>query len=265
MLERDIFFYHIMKTAGTTVVRLLEDAFGAEASCPLPTHAGADETAFLQKITHQGPLVVSGHPDQLFHLWERAHDRAQPRATMTFLRHPVDRYLSCYHFLTRSNYVQTRVKQFDMTLEQSLESDEPRLADNVMTKALASLGAPRDYTAPARPEDLALAVRHLRQFDFTGLLHEFETSYALLAWKFGFAPGVITRWNVNRKYPQRDELDRELARRITRRNIYDMELYNFGLELFRLQVAEAGEELAPLLAAIRTSGVTYMVRQAHKE
>lgn len=262
MLQQDIFFYHIMKTAGTTVVKLLEDAFGKEVSCPLPTHEGADESFFFQTIIHKKPLIVSGHPHHLFQLWELAHQRTQPRSKMTFLRHPVDRYLSCYYFLLRSNYVQTRVGAFDMSLEQSLDADEPRLADNMMTKALSSLGEPRDYTQPATPKDLTLAAKRLQEFDMVGLSDEFETSYALLAWTFGFTPATITRWNVNQKYPGREALPPELLRKITRKNIFDMELYNFGRDIFRLRLAEAGEALSPLLATINTSPLTYMVKQA---
>ncbi len=75
MLQTDIFFYHIMKTAGTTVVRLLEEAFGPESMCSLPPHEGADETAFVARVADPSPAVVGGHPHQLFPLWELADRR----------------------------------------------------------------------------------------------------------------------------------------------------------------------------------------------
>ncbi len=262
-LTRDLVFFHIMKTAGTTVVKLLEDAFGAEASCPLPRHPGAAEGPFLETVTAARPLVISGHPDHLHHLWRAALERPRPRDAMTFLRHPVERYLSCYNFLRRSNYVHAHVGAFTLSLEEALDCDDPRLTGNLMTKVLASLDAfdePRDYRTPATSKDLAAAVRALESMTFFGMSEEFHLSYALMAHTFGFSTTEITRWNVNRNYPRREDLPRRVLTAIRLRHVYDLELYAVAAKLFQQRVGEVGEALAPLVRSITESPTVYMVK-----
>ncbi len=260
-LTKDVFFYHVMKTAGTTVVRLLEQVYGASSYCPLPNHEGGDTAKFRAKVARPEPLIVSGHPDHFFDLWDLAKQRTGARITMTYLRHPVDRFLSCFYFISRSHYVQTHVGAFTADLEAALDSGDPRLSGNMMTKALASLGGERDYTRPAKAKDLALAARNLEALDFVGLVEEFNVSHVMLAWTLGFTPSVITKWNVNRKYPGRDELPRALAKKIMVLNVYDYEIYNLARDLFRARVADIGDALTSLVPDLAISDRVYMVKQ----
>ncbi|WP_461208895.1 sulfotransferase family 2 domain-containing protein [Desulfocurvus sp. DL9XJH121] len=263
-LAQDIFFFHVMKTAGTTVVRLLEQAFGPEASCALPTHEGADAGPFLERVDAVRPLVVSGHPHHLFPLWERALARTGPRSAMTFLRHPVERFLSCYYFITQSNYVQTRVGRFDLSLPEALGCNDPRLARNMMTKALASLGRPRDYAAPADRADLDRALDNLEAMDFVGLAEEFAWSYALLALTFGFEPPPITSWNVNASRPGAADLDPALVERIMADNALDLALYAHGVKLFAARVEAASGDLAPVMEGLTVSDTVYHMKPVQK-
>lgn len=261
MPEKDIYFYHIMKTAGTSVFKILEDAYGQETMCPFPTHQGAEEDAFKEKIKAEYPLIVAGHPDHLFHLWELTDTRPNERFSMTFLRNPIDRYISCYYFLSRSKYVNKHVEEYDMSIEEAMESGHPRFSDNIMTKTLASLGTPRDYAKPASSEDFMKAVAALEQFDFIGIQEEFDLSCALLTHLLGVAPPVLVKWNVNNKYPGRQELGSEIVRRISFKNMYDLELFSIATEMFHARLAEAGDTLGTRLKEMKISDAVYKVRQ----
>lgn len=264
-LDKDIFFYHLPKTAGTTVIRQIEALLPAEGACALPGHEGEDEAPFVRGLAHDGPVFVHGHPDILFHLWAMAEQRTRPRFTMTFVRNPTDRFISSYYFYKRSRYVSENVGTISFSLEEAVSCGDPRLSDNMMTKALASRGRPRDYLAPATKRDLAEALAALRDMDFIGLVEQFDLGDALLGHMLGFAPGVVTRWNVNAKYPGKEELPARTTARIAAHNVLDYELYGFAAELFQAKVAEAGEALAPILAGMRVSEATYMVRQKDGE
>lgn len=259
-LTRDIFFFHVMKTAGTTVVRLLEAAYGPGANCALPTHEAADAGPFKARVADPSPCVVSGHPHHLHELWARALARDTPRRTMTFLRHPLERMLSCYDFIRRSNYVQRHVGRFDLSLEEALDSDDPRLAANMMTKVLASLGRPRDYAAPATEQDLALAIEHLQAMDMVGLVEEFEFSYALMAHTFGFAPTNVVPWNVNTRRQKAGDLPEALARRILADNALDLSLYTHGVKLFSRRADDARDALEALMGRFGTSDMVVHVK-----
>lgn len=260
-LQQDILFYHVMKTAGTSIVKYLEEPYGASSMCPLPTHQGDDESAFLQGVADGSPKVISGHPDHLFHLWDQVHARSAPRFTLTFLRNPVDRYLSCYYFWTRSKFVNSHVEQCDLSLEETLDGDNLKFADNIMTKALASLGAERDYSIPATSKDLLEAFANLKKMDFIGLVEELRLSCAMLANKLDFAPGVLPAWNVNTPYPGKAEHDKTLIRKIMLKNIYDMELYNHAKELFVKEISESDANVETLFQSLEDSDVTFEVKQ----
>lgn len=259
-LEQDIFFFHVMKTAGTTVVRLLEAAFGPQTTCALPTHEGADPAGYLARVTDPAPCVISGHPHHLPELWAKALARGGPHRSMTFLRHPVERVLSCYDFIRNSKFVQRHVGRFELSLDEALDSDDPRMAANMMTKALASLGRPRDYAAPATDQDLALALKHLEAMDVIGLLEEFNVSYALMAHTFGFAPTAVTPWNVNARRQKAEDLPEALAKRILADNAMDLALYTRGVKLFAERVREAESPLTELMGRIRTTDMVVHVK-----
>jgi len=256
-LTNDVAFYHIMKTAGTTLARLFETIYGAERMCPLPLYQGADREAFLSGVADPSPRIFTGHPQDHFDLWERIHARPGPRTRIVFLRHPADRAVSCYHFIRDSRFVRARVGAFDLSLAEALESGDPRMADNMMTKVLASLGAPRDYAAPATPADLKLAVRHLAEMDLIGIMEDFDLSYALAAAKLGFDPVPVVKWNVNPKRDRTEDIPKEALALIVRKNVFDFELYELARTMFQSRVAEAGETIQELAGKIRQAPQTY--------
>lgn len=260
-LQQDIFFYHVMKTAGTSVVKLFEEAYGRESLCQFPTHEGADESGFVQNVSNNTPKVVTGHPDHFFALWGLAHKRSMPRFTMTFLRDPVDRYLSCYYFWTRSNYVNAHIEECNMSIEEALDCNTLRFTDNIMTKTFASLGADRDYLKPATHKDFTQAFANLRQMDFIGFVEDMRLSCALLASILGFTFSVLPAWNVNTKYPDKTECGKTVVRKVMLKNIYDLELVGHARDLFKLQVSEGDEAVASMVRSIKDADVVYKVKQ----
>lgn len=261
MLTKDIFFYHIMKTAGTSIAKMLEEAYTQEPMCSLPTHECADDQLFRKKIQTEKPIIISGHPDHLFQLWEMAHSRSFDRFTFTFLRNPIDRYISCYFFLSRSNYVNKFVQEYTITLEQSLSCGNPKFADNIMTKILASLGSNRDYNKNATSEDFKIAIKNLRKMDFIGISEEFKLSFALLADKLNMNASTLGKWNVNKKYPKKEEIDPKIIQKIRLKNLYDLEIFHLATEIFKLQLSEASENVTKILNNLSSSNTIYFVKQ----
>lgn len=259
-LEQDVIVYHIMKTAGTTVSRLLEEIYGADRVYIVPNH-DEDPARFLRGAALSEPVVLMGHPHDKFEHWRSVHARGGRPLRMTFLRNPVERWLSCYYFLRRSRHIQRHVGRFELSVEEALLSGDARLCDNMMTKAVASLGEPRDYVAPADGADLAAAVENLGRLDVVGLSERFEVSYAMVCHALGVAPVPVKRWNVNPGNAGRGGLSAATLRAVTRHNLYDAELYLYAAKLFEARLAEIGSELKPILRRIEESPVRYMTRQ----
>jgi len=260
VLGNDVVFYHIMKTAGTTLARLMEKVYGPQAMCPLPLYPGADPAAFLDGVKRPEPRIFTGHPHEQFELWELIAKRPLKKTRMVFLRHPVDRVVSCYHFIRDSRFVRNRVGAFDASLSEALESSDPRMSANMMTKVLASLGAPRDYAVPVGPDDLKLAIANLGKIDLLGLLEEFDLSYAMVADHFGFVPPPIAKWNVNPASGKAHDLPKEVLAAIVRKNVFDFELYEFGRTLFFSRAADAGDRLGKIASDIRQAPETYYMK-----
>lgn len=266
-LERDVVVYHVMKTAGTTAVRQLEAAYGWRSVYAMP-HEGADLSRFQAGLASSRAAVFAGHPQEHPELWAALHARLAATSTRpaplaaAFLRHPVDRFLSCYHFIKDSHYVATRLGRFGLSLEDALDCDDVRLAGNMMTKCLAGLGAPRDYRRPATTADLERAAANLQAMEVVGLTERFSLSYAMLALTLGFSPTPLARWNVNTGYRRKEDLPGRLVARITRKNLLDYELYRFASELFAVRLAEGGERLRAVAASLAEAPLEYRMKRA---
>lgn len=224
-LTQDIIFFHIPKAAGTSFYNRLAESVGGRPV--LFRHI--DEDAFAEELGGQRPKVWSAHPSGDFGRWKRLL-QARPRAAnVTFLREPVDRYVSEYCFR------EGEYRSMDIDLEDTLALDPLRhlMVDNLQTKILASMGAPRDYSVPATQADLDTAKGNLlRHFSF-GLVEHYDESCRRIAQRLGVVLAEEARvMNANARRKRLDELPAELLERIELHNLYDLDLFDFAMTLF---------------------------------
>jgi hypothetical protein len=92
---RQIVFLHIAKTAGTSISRYLNFAFPGSTVY----HQTAEEFDQADKPVLEAFDIVQGHIANI-HL----HKLRDDRFVFTFLRDPVDRVLSMYHFLREQSH-----------------------------------------------------------------------------------------------------------------------------------------------------------------
>jgi len=109
--------------------------------------------------------------------------------------------------------------------------------DNFMTRMLTGTTTRsflRGWDIQLSPsETLSLAKQMLRAFPFVGLQERFEDSVELFLWTFGFPySGLESEFVFNKSAKQSSTLrpeDEDLARRM---DYLDLELYEFGVQLF---------------------------------
>ncbi len=174
-----IVFLHIMKTAGSSIRRRLEELAGNAPiwRCEVEGRPGDAPREALARYR-----VVMGH----FTMADARHVPG-PRRIFTVLRDPRERLISQYHFLrrhraevaARPDMLGARIAR-DCTLEQFLAHPDPQIRDrldNVTTRTLAGDYFPcgrrryrRPWDADAQaitgPELLSRALANLFSLDF---------------------------------------------------------------------------------------------------
>jgi hypothetical protein len=225
-LRRDILFFHMPKAAGSSFNRLLARVTGRE-----PVMFRESGTTELEAVlADPAPRVFSAHPMGQFALWKRVMDARSGAMKVVFLRDPVERYLSDYDF----NRV--HLDPLGVGLEDTLEGDVRvhLLVDNLQVKVAASLGSPRDYTAPATQADLERAKYNLlKGLDFVGLVECFEAACDMCLRQAGLeAAGEVPRVNARPRRKGRDDLAPDILQKVELKNLLDLDLYHFAASLF---------------------------------
>jgi hypothetical protein len=258
-----LYFIHIPKTAGTTLIPLLDDRFHAEEICPAQLWP---------------ELLALPQEDLPKYRFFRGHFGARgldvflpaPPVSITLLRHPVSLAFSTYRFILREpeTPLYRLVKAQRMTFDDFVHHPKTRPAiSNTQMGNLCFTLRYQPGTGPALsgfrrqsqwaqwlkqhkvvppPRDrLAHALTNLRRCAFFGLVERFDESMALMAWTFGWPPlGHVQKLRVAPRFLGPQEVSAPLASQVRACNKLDLELYRAGETVF-------AERLASMLVDLR--------------
>ncbi len=260
--ESQFFFLHTPKTAGTTLIRIIELQFG--------------ENEIARWLY---PFRLIDSPESFFRQHRYFHGHVEyavmcsflskPPVTLTMLREPVARYLS--HF---SNHQRVRFDQIpDITFEEFTQFQQTSLADfvqqppgilvplsryfqNLHARMLAS--EPHSDPAESRqvmrhliesgyalsPPTLEQAQQRLDQLAFVGITEQFQKSLFLMAYTCGWPP-VVDYESVNMAPHQlsRADISPDLVEQLLTLNQLDRWVYEYGKRLFERRYEQMCEEL----------------------
>lgn len=227
---------HIERCGGTTLQNVLQQNYPAYLSLPSFMRPHEPGNVFtpdeLRVLLRFFPFVqaIGGHCTRTF----LGYENVTPRRLryVTFLREPIQRYLSHYNH-------QIHAMAQSWTRESFLAE---RRFDNFMTVRLAGR------------EDLDEAKRRLAEdFDFVGLSSRFDESLVLLRSALGWPEMCInyTRSNVatNKGYGQ-ERADDDFRAAVAERNQLDIALYQYAQELFEERIARASLDLLSEVARL---------------
>lgn len=208
-------FIHIERAGGTTLHHLLRYHYPTYLTLrPWMLDANHPDHVFtageLRCLLRLFPFVkgIGGHTTRVY----LGYEQVVPEVFyLTFLRDPIRRYLSHYHYHRDQ-------KGRELSLEAFLED---RRFHNFQTVRIA--GAP----------DLERAKRYLAErFGFVGLAEAYDASLLILRQVLGLPEVRYERRNVllSRALSPPEEMSPALRTRLEKANALDLELYRFARE-----------------------------------
>lgn len=265
-----LFFIHIPKTAGTTLIPLIDMHFHERDICPAQLWR---ELVRLPQEDIPRYRLFRGHfgGDGLTSFLP------SPPVCMTMLRHPVPLALSTYRFIrrepgtrvhklvhdeqlglaafldhaeTRGKVANKQTRHLSFCLEHDPEAGPIFLHDESL--AVVDGWVKRHRTRIAPDERLERAKAKLRSCAFFGLVERFDESMALLCHTFAWPPvGPVQKLMVAPEERQggREELDDSTRARLVELNQQDMELYQFAERIFDERLAAMKADLQQFAAA----------------
>ena len=235
------FFVHIPKTAGTTMVQIMEGQYSPGSGLWMRGTAEEDRSAIVANIEPE-KRAMAGH---LHYGYARLLPR--PCRAFTMLREPVDRLISLYYFIAREKSMPTheRLLRGELTMEKLA-----RRQGSVQARFIAGYG-PKDVVPP---DDILLAEAKdnlATKMAAVGLTEHFDESLLLYNQALGWSVRGYYRENVTRNRLKKEGLSQEEIEMIRSNSAVDLALYEFARHLFAARIAAQPPEFAQQLAALR--------------
>jgi hypothetical protein len=230
-----LIFIHIPKTGGVTIRNLLSTCYSEKEILWIK---GPQERPDNNEKLNQYKFITGHFPYDMIVPYCHNHS-----GVITFLRHPIDRAIStAYYFLWsfKNKLLTDNLKSINITAdtrpEEIILSDNPQivfLRDNVQTRMLSTFTGEWGVDCIGK-ESVESAKRRLDNIFFCGIIEEMEKSVAMLCDKLLLPyPGKVPILNPTEGRKLITEIDTTVIKELNKKNLLDIELYEYALELFR--------------------------------
>jgi hypothetical protein len=230
--DKTIFFLHIPKCAGTTLVEeILKKRFSSREMLifyELNTEDLVERLKGMSDRKLRRIRCIAGH----FAFGIHEYYQIRPSAYITILRNPVDRVISHYKDVVRrpSHYLHDQVTRRKLSLKEYMESGLSLELNNGQTRILAGIGVGTRYGVSS-PELLDLAKKHLDMCEIVGISEDFPSLLGRLEAQWGWHIPHYADRNVSEDRIKDYEIDNETLQVIEGYNDQDMELYRYAVAL----------------------------------
>jgi hypothetical protein len=233
-------FLHIPKTAGTTLLEILDRQYAPETIHSFGGDAHASVAAFKRMDVERRAKIrlLRGHMAFGLHAY-----LPEPTLYFTILRDPVARVISYYRYILRTppHYLYEEVTQKKMSLGDLLASGLPLMMNDGQVRLISGVWGEPSF-GDVTPEMLEMAQRNLREaFVVAGLMEQFDRTLCLLKETLGWTqPITYRRLNVAPQREQKAAITPQTIELIQQANRQDLALYHFAQRLFAEQCARQG-------------------------
>jgi hypothetical protein len=237
-IRDDLFFIHIMKTAGTSFRKMLINEFGEESVYPNDTNLSQ-----LPNGWYPSTKWISENYDQIrkhkilighfpYSLFEKLN---HPYKVITFLREPFSRTISMINHrkLNTPEYATLTFEEL-LDKEDFVKSQILNFQTKVFGMPLGEVKSPSE----TNQQTLEIAISRLRKVEFIGISEQFMQSCQLFDKKFSTSMSKNIRSdNILKKG---EEISERLLNKIKPLINLDLELYNEATRLFNAEKVKNG-------------------------
>lgn len=228
-----IIFVHIPKTAGTTFLHILSNNFDPALSYTIPgldIQNSIEAFKSMNKNKKHDLKLIKGHFTLNLHQ-ELPH---QNYTYITFLRDPIDHFISTYFFIKRNkdhNYYEqvNKMNSIDEFIDFRIKNNQ----DNLQTRHLSGSATDMSYNpinfAQEGEKYFSIAKDNLTNLiQYCFIMESFDESLVFLKNKLGWKNIYYESFNVTRNRPQKEKFSEETISKIEKTCIYDLQLYEFA-------------------------------------
>jgi hypothetical protein len=225
-----LIFIHIPKAAGSTLQQIVHRQFPESKTFhfdPLDPKASVQKLKSMPREKRSELECISGHMPFGMHKY-----LPQPATYITMLRDPVERMLSFYFYIRRTqiHYLHDTVVSRDMSLEEVMKSNLTSELDNDQTRRLSGLSTGDAVADWFKIGGAALdqAKKNIKDFfSVVGVTEKFDESVLLMKRRLGWKNIFYRRQNVSLSRPAESEVHPSILDVIRKRNYYDIQLYQW--------------------------------------
>jgi hypothetical protein len=237
--KHTLIFFHLPKTGGTTLHAILWRQYRSENIFRTNPEEHWESLRVFRELPDQQKAkyrLITGHMRFGIH-----EDIKNPSFYITFLREPIKRIVSYYHYILsyRNHYLHQEITSKKMSLIDVLESGIAREFENSQTRRIAGY-VRTPYGCP--PDDmLDLAIDHVEKyFPVVGLTEQFDESLILMShfcrWKLPY----YTKLNTGKIKPAKENVSDETLDTIRKFNELDIQLYEYASQRLQQQILDFG-------------------------
>lgn len=252
---KSFIFVHIAKTAGRTLLSIMENVFNKDEILYLYDNDDYPlNVKDLKRMSEQEKRkykLFTGHFP--FGLHEYV---PQPCKYITILREPVSRVISTYNHIknvecmSKDEDFKKRWKEAQkMSLEEFVKSDILPYQNNYKVYCLTDRA---DKYGGCTAEDLEKAKRNLKEhFMIAGLTERFDETVVYIRRNLSWVVPFYTKTNVREGGLRREDLPQSTIKGIEEKNWMAIELYEYATELFNEMIGKQGQDFQREVAELK--------------
>jgi len=230
-----IVFIHVPKTGGMTLYSMIREIYKpSELHKINPAAESIEKYRSLPQTRKDRLKMIYGHMDY------GLRELLPPDSSyVTLMRHPVDRVISHYYYVRRTENdplreLALRTSLYDWVAHCNLEE-----MDNGQTRRLSGMAGGIKFGECSREVLEQAKINAAKDFALVGVTERYDETYILMSMMFGWPIKNYQSVNVAKSKPGQNEIPARTIRLIEKFNTLDMELYEHATRLFEEKIEQA--------------------------